>query len=110
MKRITVNILNNNYVLKTDADEQYVREIGEYIEHKVKEITKSDNTVVAPQPFLLATLKITDEYFRLKREFEEYKNRAEQRTQELVELLDKSLKDKEYDNGKSLQQEGFRQE
>ncbi len=110
MKRIKVNILNNDYILKTDAEEEYVQEIAKYIEHKVREITKGDNSIVAPQPFLLATLKITDEYFRLKREFEEYKDRAEQRSQELVELLDKSLKDKEYDNGNSLYQEGFRQE
>lgn len=110
MKRIKVNILNSEYVLKTDADEEYVHEIAKYIEQKVKEITKGDSSIVAPQPFLLATLKITDEYFRLNREFEEYKNRAEQRSQELVELLDKSLPETGNNDGKSWYQEGFRQE
>jgi len=110
MKRIKVKILNNEYVLKTDADEEYVQEIADYIEHKVKEITKGDPSIVAPQPFLLATLKITDEYFRLKREFEEYKNSAEQRSQELVEFLDKSLTENQNTDGKSWRQEGYRQE
>lgn len=110
MKRVKVNILNNDYVLKTDADEEYVREIAGYIEHKVKEIAKSDGTIVAPQPFLLATLMITDEYFRLKQEFEEYKNRAEKRSQELVELLDKSLKNNNGEDTRSWDQQGFRKE
>jgi hypothetical protein len=51
--------------------------------------------VAIPRPFLLATLKIVDDYFRLKREFEEFKNRAEERSRRLVEILDSSLGEKE---------------
>ena len=52
---------------------------------------KDDTTLVIPRPFLLATLKIADDFFRMKKEFEEYKNRAEEKSKELVELLDRSL-------------------
>ncbi|HEY7535013.1 MAG TPA: hypothetical protein VH878_03620, partial [Thermodesulfobacteriota bacterium] len=51
--------------------------------------------VVVPRPFLLATVKIVDDYFRLKREFEEFKNRAEESSKRLVEILDSSLGEKD---------------
>ncbi len=91
VKRVKISILNNEYIIKTDAEESHLLEIASYIEEKINEISKGDISMVIPQPFLLATLKIADEYFRLKREFEEYRDRAEQKSKQLVELLDNSL-------------------
>lgn len=91
MRSVNINVFNNDYVIKTDAEEDYVREIALFLEDKVKEVTNDDVTLVIPRPFLLATLKITDDFFRMKKEFEEYKGRAEEKSRELVELLDRSL-------------------
>lgn len=91
MRRVNINVFNNDYLIKTDAEEDYVKEIALYLEQKVKEVSKDDLTLVVPRPFLLATLKITDDFFRLKKEFEDYKSRADEKSNELVELLDKSL-------------------
>ena len=91
MRSVNINVFNNDYVIKTDAEEEYVREIALFLEDKVKEVTNDDVTLVIPRPFLLATLKITDDFFRMKKEFEEYKGRAEEKSRELVELLDRSL-------------------
>ena len=91
MRSVNINVFNNDYVIKTDAEEDYVREIALFLEDKVKEVTNDDVTLVIPRPFLLATLKITDDFFRMKKEFEDYKGRAEEKSRELVELLDRSL-------------------
>lgn len=91
MRRVNINVFNNDYLIKTDAEEDYVKEIAQFLEDKVKEISKDDTTLVIPRPFLLATLKIADDFFRMKKEFEEYRNRAEEKSKELVELLDRSL-------------------
>jgi len=91
MRSVNINVFNNDYLIKTDAEEDYVKEIAQFLEDKVKEISKDDATLVIPRPFLLATLKIADDFFRMKNEFEEYKNRAEEKSKELVELLDRSL-------------------
>ena len=91
MRSVNINVFNNDYVIKTDAEEDYVREIALFLEDKVKEVTNDDVTLVIPRPCLLATLKITDDFFRMKKEFEEYKGRAEEKSRELVELLDRSL-------------------
>jgi len=91
MRSVNINVFNNDYVIKTDAEEDYVREITLFLEEKVKEVTKEDLTLAIPRPFLLATLKITDDFLRMKKEFEEYKSRAEEKSRELVELLDRSI-------------------
>ena len=92
MRRMKISVFNKDYFIKTDADDEYVSEIAAYLEEKLREASPGEDTVSAPRPFLLATLKIADEYFRLKREFEEFKNRAEQKSNSLVEMLDNSLK------------------
>jgi cell division protein ZapA len=91
MRRVKINVLSNEYYIKTDADEEYVREIANYLEEKVKEASPHVGAVAVPRPFLLATLKVVDDYFRMKREFEEFKNRAEEGSRRLVEILDSSL-------------------
>ncbi len=91
MRSVNINVFNNDYVIKTDAEEDYVIEITTYLEQKVKEVTNEDLTLAIPRPFLLATLKITDDFLRMKKEFEEYKGRAEEKSRELVELLDRSI-------------------
>lgn len=91
MKRVKISILNNDYFIKTDADEEYLHQIALYLEEKIKEV--SSQQVVSmdiPRPFLLATLRIADDYLRLKREFEEFRSRAEERTRKLVEILEKA--------------------
>ena len=92
MKRVKISVLNNDYQIKTDAEEEYVQEIARYLEDKVREVSPQVGAIVVPRPFLLATLKIADDYFRLRREFEEFKNRAEEKSKSLVEILDFALK------------------
>jgi len=92
MRRVRINVFNNDYFIKTDADEEYVSQIADYLEEKLKEASPDMDSITAPRPFLLATLKMADDYFRLKRDFEEFKNRAEERSKSLVEMLDNSIK------------------
>lgn len=93
MKSVKIRVLGNEYFIKTDADEVYANQIARFLEEKIKETSPQVGAMLIPRPFLLATLKIADDYFRLKREFEEFKNRAEEKSRRLVEMLDNSLED-----------------
>ncbi len=95
MRRLKVKFFDIEYVIKTDAEESYVQEIASYLEQKVKEISKQENAMAVPRSFLLAMLKITDDYFKALRDFEEFKESAEERSKRLVQILDNSLKEKE---------------
>lgn len=95
MKRLKIRFFDIDYIIKTDAEEDYVREIASYLEQKVKEISQQENSLAVPRAFLLAMLKITDDYFKLSKDFEDFKDSAEARSKRLVEILDNSLKEKE---------------
>lgn len=95
MKRLKVRFMDADYIIKTDADEDYVQKIASYLEQKVKDISTQENNMVVPNPLLLAMLKITDDYFKLLKDFEEFKDGAEERSRRLVQILESSLNDKE---------------
>jgi cell division protein ZapA (FtsZ GTPase activity inhibitor) len=99
MKSVRIRVLNNDYFIKTDADEEYVQQIASFLEKKIKETFPQVGSVLIPRPFLLATLKVVDDYFRLKREFEEFRSRAEEKSRRLVEMLDSSFEEeRRFDN------------
>ena len=95
MKRLKVRFMDADYIIKTDADEDYVQKIASYVEQKVKDISTQENNMVVPNALLLAMLKITDDYFKLLKDFEEFKDGAEERSRRLVQILESSLNDKE---------------
>lgn len=95
MKRLKIRFFDNDYIIKTDAEEGYVQKIASFIENKVKEISKVENSMVVPRSFLLAMLKITDDYFRVEKDFEEFKDRAEERSNRLLQILESSLTESE---------------
>ncbi|NIP31970.1 MAG: cell division protein ZapA [Candidatus Dadabacteria bacterium] len=90
MKKVKIDFFDNEYSILTDADESYVKQIAQFLESKVKEANKGNSKVSVSHPFLLASLKIIDDFFRLQREFEEFKDSAEQKSKYMVELLDTS--------------------
>lgn len=106
MRRLKIKFLDIDYVIKTDAEEDYVQKIASYLEDKVKEISKQESAMVVPRSFLLAMLKITDDYFKVERDFEEFKERAEERSKRLVQILEGSLNENESFNSN----EGMRRE
>ena len=111
MRRLKVRFFDIDYVIKTDAEEDYVQKIASYLEDKVKEISKQESTMVVPRSFLLAMLKITDDYFRVERDFEEFKDRAEERSTKLVQILESSLKENEsFSSGDGTRREEFSKE
>ena len=108
MRQVNINVFNNDYLIKTDAEEDYVVQIANFLEQKVKEVSKDDLTLVVPRPFLLATLKITDDFFRLQKEFEDYKSRADEKAKQLVELLEQSISKRESTSQPELGGESFK--
>ncbi len=90
MRSVRINILNKDYVVKTDAEEDYMKQLAQFLEEKVKELGAQEISDI-PYPFLLAAFKVTDDFFTAKKEIEEYRNRAKEKSRELVEILDGSI-------------------
>ncbi len=93
MKSLKINFLGTEYIVKTDADEDYVRRLSTYLEDKVRSSGKLPPNLRVPLPIFLASLRIADELFSVKSEFEEFKRSAEEKTRRLVDLVDRALEE-----------------
>lgn len=86
--KVKVTIFGREYLVVTDADEDYVLEIANYLERKVKEVSENGTPTSISPPVLMASLGIIDDFFSLQREFDEFKRNTERKTKDLAELLE----------------------
>jgi cell division protein ZapA len=86
--RVEVQILGQNYAIRTDAPPEYVRDLATYVEQRVREI-RGDGPSQDPVKLLaLAALYIADELFRLKEDHASADNDTRARLDALSRLLD----------------------
>ena len=65
-KAVEVEIMGERIVLRTDAEESYVRNVAGYVDRKMQEVAKTTRPVGKSSLAMLAALNIADEYQRLK--------------------------------------------
>jgi cell division protein ZapA len=87
-KRVDVEILGQRYAIRSDAPPDYVRQLVDYLENRVKEI-RGEAAGQDPGKFLvLAALDITDELFRLRDDRTRSDGDASARVGALLRLLE----------------------
>ena len=63
---IRVEIYNQTYSIRSDGDNDYILELAEYVDRKMREISSGTLTVDSLKVAILAALHIADEYYQLK--------------------------------------------
>ena len=98
--KIPVNIYDKKYVISGDADQDYIREIAEFVDTRMREINKLTNEIDSTKIAILTALNIADEFFQLKKSTEETASahveenygEFEIKIKELTEKLDRGLR------------------
>ena len=85
---VKVVFFGKEYSIVTDAEQSYVMKVANYLEQKVKEVAAGDAAVSISPPILMASLEIVDDFFSLKKEFDEFKRTADEKTRDLVRMLE----------------------
>ena len=62
-----VKIYGQFYDLTCEGREEYLRELADFVDSRMREITRSTGTVDTLTTAILAALNIADDYFQLKR-------------------------------------------
>ncbi len=88
--RVNVVFLGKEYSIVTDADKEYVVKIVDYLEQKFNKTVAVGTPITISTPVLLTSLEIVDDFFALQRKFDEFKRNTENKTEELVKLLESS--------------------
>jgi len=87
--QLRVNIFGAEYVLKSDENQEYVVEIANYVDQKMREIDRSQAINSNLKVAILAALNIADELFQSKK----YRERLLDQLGEESRKLNRSLQE-----------------
>ncbi|MBI5287249.1 MAG: cell division protein ZapA [Deltaproteobacteria bacterium] len=86
-KVVEVNIMGHSFLVKSDDDEDYVKQVVDYVNAKIGEVKDGVKGGSILNMTLLAAMNIADDYLKTK----ERLDRLETRTDKLVELINSKL-------------------
>lgn len=90
MKRsFHIEILGQKLTVLSDSDEKAVAGVVQYVNDKVDEISKGGSNLNTLTIAVLAALNIAEELFKAKGENNLIGEQLENRTQELIDLIDR---------------------
>src|ERR671917_1258522 len=89
---IRVEIYNQIYNIRSDGDSDYISQLAEFVDTRMREISSGTLTVDSLKVAILAALHIADELHRLKRLHEQADSQLAARSGECADLLDRLLK------------------
>jgi cell division protein ZapA len=92
---IRVEIYNQTYSIRSDGDNDYILELAQYVDRKMREISSGTLTVDSLKVAILAALHIADEFYQLKHSQAQSDAALASRSSECAEMLDRILKHKE---------------
>ena len=89
---IRVEIYNQTYNIRSDGDTEYIIQLAEFVDSRMREISSGTLTVDSLKVAILAALHIADELHRLKNMYEQADSQLAARSAECYEMLDSLLK------------------
>jgi cell division protein ZapA len=89
---IRVEIYNQTYNIRSDGDSEYLMQLADFVDSRMREISSGTLTVDSLKVAILAALHIADEFHRLKQTHEQADSQIATRSAECAEMLDRLLK------------------
>lgn len=90
-KRIEVEIFGQRYPLRSEAPEDYVREVAQLVDSTMKKVAERMGALSSLQVAVLAALYIADEYIKREKEREELKKRLREQVERLERFVKEEL-------------------
>ena len=87
-KPVTVEILGNEYVLRSEAGEERVRQVAELLNQRLEEVLSANKTSSTLSAAVLAALNITNELLQLRDQQEKLFQEIEAKTERLLLLIE----------------------
>src|SRR3954452_22408373 len=89
---VRVEIYNQTYNIRSDGDTEYIIQLAEFVDSRMREISSGTLTVDSLKVAILAALHIADELHRLKHLHEQADSQLASRSAECADMLDRLLK------------------
>lgn len=85
---VKVRILDREYLVTSEENQEEVQRIAEYVNEKLREVQDSTQGLSDKKTAILAALNIASEYFQLLKEQDDLLSRLRQRTELLIHNID----------------------
>src|SRR5436305_2520672 len=89
---IRVEIYNQTYNIRSDGDSEYISQLAEFVDTRMREISSGTLTVDSLKVAILAALHIADEFYQLKNTQAQTDAQLAARSSECSAMLDRLLK------------------
>jgi cell division protein ZapA (FtsZ GTPase activity inhibitor) len=90
--RFNVNIAGYALTITTERSAEHMERLSELLNERVREVQKTGGTANYLHVILVAAMKLGDEILELRDQLEKEKGRFEEKSQDLLTVLDKALK------------------
>ena len=90
--RFNVNIAGYALTVSTERTAEHMERLSELLNKRVREIQKSGGTANYLHVVMLAAMKLGDEVLELREALDAEKRRFDEKSQELLAVLDQALK------------------
>ena len=90
--RFNVNIAGYALTITTERSAEHMERLSELLNERVREVQKTGGTANYLHVILVAAMKLGDEILELREQLEKEKGRFEEKSQDLLTVLDEALK------------------
>ena len=90
---IKVNIFGTEYPIKGDADPAYIERIAQFVDEKMREVSRQLSLPSMSKVAILAAMNIADELFQERSEREKTISQFEEHAAKMSGWLEKELKE-----------------
>jgi cell division protein ZapA len=89
---VEVKIYNQTYSIRGDGNGEYIQQLAEYVDRRMKEVSAGTLTADSLRVAILAALNIADELYKMRRKLDQLDSALNERSTECAEMLDGLLR------------------
>ena len=89
---VKVQIFGQSYTMGGDLDEQYVQNLAQYVDEKMRVVAENARTLDSVRVAVLAALAIADELHTLRHENTQHQEELRERAQHCLTAVEKALR------------------
>ena len=98
-RSVTVEVAGQRFTLKTDAEDDYVHALADFVTRKVKEAKAGSRAFSTHALAILAALQIADELFQTQSRAKDLKRDVTERSRSILALVEQALGGREPRSG-----------
>jgi len=92
---IEIKVFGQTFSVKTDAEEEYIQTVAQYVNEKMEEVLRKTRSVSSLNVAILTALNIADDLLKEKEQRKAFLREVEVKSRDLVEKINTRMVGKE---------------